>query len=55
MLELLLLLLLLLAGLAHFCSQKSSGRHRKDVKADSKDLDVGWANGQEMDRRPARC
>ena len=28
---------------------------RKDARADSKDLDVGWANGQEMDRRLARC
>ena len=36
-----------------FCSQKSPKRHRKDVRADSKDLDVGWAGGQEMDRRLA--
>ena len=37
------------------CSQKSSERHRKDVRAHSKDLDIGWAGGQEMGNRLARC
>ena len=36
-------------------SQKPSERHGKDVRADSKDLGVGWSDGQEMDRRLAQC
>ena len=36
-------------------SLKPSERHRKDVRADSKDLDVGWAGGQGKDHRLARC